>query len=1067
MAKKTIDDDDGDAKALKRIKVCLNARETNKLDLRGLVLTALPPEIGQLTALKELYLAESRLSTLPPEIGKLKALTKLHVFNGPLTTVPPEIGKLTRLTELELLVNKLTVLPPEIGQLTALKGLSLIGNDLATLPREIGRLTALGEIKLTANKLTALPPEIGQLTALARLDLSSNKLTVLPPEIGQLTALKVLSLSSNELATLPREIGRLTALVEIKLTANKLTALPPEIGQLTALAHLDLGGNKLTTFPPEIGQLTALMSLDLGGNKLTTLPPEIGQLTALAWLDLGGNELTTLPPEIGQLTVLTQLNLGSNKLTTLPPEIGQLTALKVLDLSGNKLTMLPPEVRRLTSLTSIYLHDNPGLRLPEELLGPKRHKDYLTSMDQEIFKEKPPSEILDYYFAHLLAAQEGGTEPLMEAKILVLGEASVGKTCLIAALTAGEPRRNVDAKGTSGIVRKLWSVSVKNGTLVPDRMRGSETLRLNCWDFGGQEIYHSAHTLFLTHRAIYLIVISKRDNERQNNVDYWLRMATSFGGPEAVIYVVVNKEDEPVGHAPDEHALRRKYPQLRGFLRTSCDNLAGIPEARGTIVRAAMQLNGVRLPVAKSWLAIKKKLETMNAHTLSLEDWANLCGTKVSDDIARRELLHLCDRLGTVRYFPTTQPNSPDLSETAILNPEWVTLGIYALLDDTSLKERGGLLDRTEMTVILRSRGYPIRHERIIEEVMRRFDLLYDSSDYGPEHRMLIPLMLPALEPKIDWPEEGTLEFVYQYEVMPAGLIPAFTARQHKQLSKTVGPWRQGCVLELRSCKVRVIGDAEQKRVLISVSGPDAHRRDALDQVRFTFEALHGAVQNLPVQQLIPVPGHHTAPMLDYEFVRSLEWQGIVDFPTKGIEFGQTILVNVRQALDGVRGTARKKRDEEQRHASAVGPQKIVHVHPGAKYNEKEETGMTDDHSIHIRGDVYGQVGQTLTNCMNTIQMQAAGERRKWLEGLHEDVKKLITNLPEDKKEKASEIAENLEMLVKQATSEKPNRKWYSVSADGLLEASKYVNEFAGNIGGTIKNLGKAIWPDFQLPETK
>jgi internalin A len=82
-------------------------------------------------------------------------------------------------------------------------------------------------------------------------------------------------------------------------------------------------------------------------------------------------------------------------------------------------------------------------------------------------------------------------------------------------------------------------------------------------------------------------------------------------------------------------------------------------------------------------------------------------------------------------------------------------------------------------------------------------------------------------------------------------------------------------------------------------------------------------------------------------------------------------------------------------------------------------------------------------------------------------VQKLIDSLPEDKKDVASQVAENLEMLVKQATSEKPNRKWYSISAEGLVEASKYVKDFTGNIAGTIKSLGKAIWPDFLLPESK
>ena len=126
-----------------------------------------------------------------------------------------------------------------------------------------------------------------------------------------------------------------------------------------------------------------------------------------------------------------------------------------------------------------------------------------------------------------------------------------------------------------------------------------------------------------------------------------------------------------------------------------------------------------------------------------------------------------------------------------------------------------------------------------------------------------------------------------------------------------------------------------------------------------------------------------------------------------------------------------------------------------------------DDHSINIGGNVINsQVGQTLTNSTNLIQRQAPGERRELLERLRNEVKQLIENLPEDKKDEAPQVAENLEMLVKQATGEKPNRKWYSVSAEGLLEASNWVKDLSGNIGGTIANLGKTLWPDLLLPRS-
>lgn len=126
----------------------------------------------------------------------------------------------------------------------------------------------------------------------------------------------------------------------------------------------------------------------------------------------------------------------------------------------------------------------------------------------------------------------------------------------------------------------------------------------------------------------------------------------------------------------------------------------------------------------------------------------------------------------------------------------------------------------------------------------------------------------------------------------------------------------------------------------------------------------------------------------------------------------------------------------------------------------KGDKPMSHDQSIHIGGNVTNsQVGQTLTNCTNMIQQQALGERKDLLEALVKQVEQLIAALPVGKQEEAPQVAENLEMLVKQATSAKPNRKWYSVSKDGLLEASQFVKDFGVSMAGTLASLEKLVWP--------
>lgn len=73
------------------------------------------------------------------------------------------------------------------------------------------------------------------------------------------------------------------------------------------------------------------------------------------------------------------------------------------------------------------------------------------------------------------------------------------------------------------------------------------------------------------------------------------------------------------------------------------------------------------------------------------------------------------------------------------------------------------------------------------------------------------------------------------------------------------------------------------------------------------------------------------------------------------------------------------------------------------------------------------------------------------------------SKLPEDRKEEADLLAGKLKEA---ATKDDPkSRAWYSISARGLLDAAKWTKDFTGNIGATIRNLGKVLWPDFELPK--
>lgn len=194
-------------RAQRRIEACRQkVSNPNALDLSELGLTCLPPEIGELSVLKILYLSNNCLKILPPEIGQLSSLTNLVLSGNQLTTLPPEIGQLSSLISLDVRSNNLTSLPLEIGQLSSLVKLQAGDNDLSSLPPEMGQLTLLTQLYLHNNQLTSLPHQIGQLKSLRTLVLEGNQLRELSQSLTNLPSLRELTLHGNQALGLPIEL---------------------------------------------------------------------------------------------------------------------------------------------------------------------------------------------------------------------------------------------------------------------------------------------------------------------------------------------------------------------------------------------------------------------------------------------------------------------------------------------------------------------------------------------------------------------------------------------------------------------------------------------------------------------------------------------------------------------------------------------------------------------------------------------------------------------------------------------------------------------------------------------
>jgi internalin A len=860
--------------------------EWEELDLRGEEITELPPEIGRLTALKRLSIGASTpgqrnpLTNLPLEFGQLTSLLSLNLSRNQLTSVPPIICQLPNLKTLDLSRNHLNSMPLEIGQLINLQRLDIGQNQLAEICPEIGRLASLKSLRLHNNRLITLPPEIGQLRNLETLHLGNNKLQSIPAEIEHFACLRVLHLGGNKLTTLPQTIGQIANLEQLYVNANRLTVLCSEIGQLTNLQELYLNSNRLTAVPPEIGKLISLQELYLNDNHLTTIPPEIGQLTNLQRLSLWKNQLTAISPKIGQLTNLQKLSLGNNQFTTLPPEIGQLISLRELYIHDNQLSTLPMALRRLVNLKKLHLYGN-ALPIPSELLG-----------DEE-FPSHPPFIIFDAYFQ--------SSRPLAEAKLLLVGEGSVGKTSLVERLLRN--RLPSDKGKTIGVDIHTWVVESEKLRLENEELAGPDTrhntqdvIRLNVWDFGGQEIYHTTHQFFLTHRSLYLIVLESRKDESANRLEYWLRHVQSFAG-DAPIIIVVNKSDQH-RMVLDERGLMLKYPAIQAIIHISCMTGEGIPQLRQVIETALATMPHINDWIPLTWFAVKEKLADLDKDYLPYESFVELCMAEgIEHEAAQRTLARFLHDLGTALNFQDDRR----LAGTNVLNPEWVTGGIYHILNASFLQGQG-ILRLRDLDKILNIKRYPRHKQPFLLDIMHKFELCVPMGD---GRRYLIPGLLPKERPDFDWPSTATIDLEYRYAILPATVLSRLMVRLHHHTwSGSEGQpirWRNGLVLARDGCRALVVADPTAARLTIALDGPIPHRRQLLSAVRTELAEIHASFAKLEAEEWVPIPDKPGA-AIQYRALLNLEARGIFTH----YDPGNDVEIDVRALLDGIETQAER-----------------------------------------------------------------------------------------------------------------------------------------------------------------
>lgn len=625
-------------------------------------------------------------------------------------------------------------------------------------------------------------------------------------------------------------------LQELNLAFTKISSLvgvkfPAGLKSLT-LSATPLTSLKGVVFPDglEYLRVSSLDYLDLEG---AVFPKKLKKLILSYTTVLTGLEHATLP------SGLMQLWLDHTNLTILPESIRNLKRLSYLQLSGLELTELPYWLTELGLSFSRTSYSEGTIRMEETIV-----KD----VDMSIFDQSQEA-ILQWFEERKqarLAAEVGivveeKAKPLNEVKVVFLGDGEAGKSHTIARLlNDGKQVKKFRGVSTPGIVIEDKDYTIDN-----------RQIKVHFWDFGGQEILHSMHRMFLTKRTLYVVLLNVREGNQDDRARYWLHNLKSFAdGAPALL--VLNKMDMNKNASVNEEDLRKLYSGLTDVVKLSTLTYND-EEFRKKFVDILLGQIGnmeiLDLPLIAAGRRVKDRLQSMTEsyiHGDVFRRFCNECGVEGTDAV-RRDLLEQFGQLGVSFCYS----DSMVLEDYVVLKPDWITNAIYIILFNKVEAVNNGLVSHDTIYRMLSSEDtekyrrtvaaakYKEEEVDYVLKVFRKFRLSFQV-EKGVE---FLPMLCDANSTSAAAEYENaedTLEFRMHYEYLPNNVIHRLMVDRRKELDRS-NVWLTGarfvCGDTGRSAVVKSEGNLI--RILVRAKKEPRDPQRYLDELKESLERIN------------------------------------------------------------------------------------------------------------------------------------------------------------------------------------------------------------------------------------
>ena len=613
-------------------------------------------------------------------------------------------------------------------------------------------------------------------------------------------------------------------------------------------------------------------------------------------------------------------------------------------------------------MVTLYLQNNQLSHFPNSLIAELPALEFISLKENPIANtdllgllDSGDDNCIDLLKEYIVKSDVMGTEKDNETKVLLVGNGNVGKTCFV--------NRMINDEFTD----KWNSTHAINLEKFPSKKSNKELVsgfpyKLNFWDFGGQDIYHATHRLFMQADALYLLFWDEKTEKSKTTpieeagelreyenqpLSYWLSYINALGkGSPVIITRTKAGEDLEEITAPNHNELSRKYKKIiRGFkhIESKIDDSEenGYDELLQLIVKSIKKQkhNGKVLTNLLKLRSEIRDLQSKEIKSLSMKDYFELakkCGISIDEGLINSKTI-LSDWLvktGVVFYKDGL------FKDEIILDQAWAIKAVYTLFDRDEvyyeyLQNKKGAFTGSDLKKVWKKNK--VEEQELFISFMLQCEMCFEITPKNEEvHKsvpfeercFIAPQLLSENKPNTVtrvWRNDQSWYLKYRFEFLHYGVIQSFIVRARKY-AQTDDIWRNGILLYMKETDelgmVEALRENNKYEIRVRLS---QNSKKLSDKIRNEIEA----IQDTQAEVLLSDNGE------DYVSLEKLESNpNVQDIEAENGKYVSTENLKKFSTLD------------KQERFEKVGDDKIKNLKHKAEYLKTCEANLSKQYKL-------------------------------------------------------------------------------------------------------------------------